>query len=742
MQTKLATFVLAVVTSGCAVMALAAEPENWPYWRGPAYDGTSTETNLVETWDPDGGEGSNLIWKSEALGGRCTPTILDGKLYMNLRAERGTPREGEKTICVDAETGEILWENRFNVWLSDVPDTRVGWSSVVADPETGNVYSLGVCDFFQCLDGETGETLWSKPLHEKFGMLSTYGGRTNFPIICDDVVIISGIIINHGERAKPNHRFIGMDKRTGEVLWFNGTRDLPYDTTYSGPSIATINGQKQLVVGAGDGAVWGIQPRTGRPLWHYDLSRRGLFATPLVVGNRVFATHSEENLSGGTMGAIVALEVTGSGDDTDVKELWKIERLVIGRSAPMFIDGRIYVIDDRNKLQVIDAESGEFIGDPIKIGDSRQFSSPLYADGKLYILTENGRWAVMEPTAEGAEMIDRGRLRRESFLAAPVAYDGRLYFPGTGALYCVGDPSTPSSRTARPAPPAETPVSENPEPSWLQLTPAEALLRPGENLPLEVNLFNELGQHLRAVDLGEVSFSVDGVGRVEDGVYQAPAEAAHRAVEITATVEDLSGTVRLRIVPDLPWNFDFEQADDAPVTWVGARYRHVIRTVDGSPALVKVTTIPKGARSRAWMGHSDLSDYTIAADVKGERRLDQLPDIGLVAQGYVLDLQGNSQKLQIRSWSTQLRMASTVDFPWEADVWYRMKLRAEIDRSGETPVAILRGKVWPKDQPEPEAWSIEARDESPNLHGSPGLYGNAKVAELYIDNLSVVPNGS
>jgi len=142
------------------------------------------------------------------------------------------------------------------------------------------------------------------------------------------------------------------------------------------------------------------------------------------------------------------------------------------------------------------------------------------------------------------------------------------------------------------------------------------------------------------------------------------------------------------------------------------------------------------------MGHSDLSDYTIAADVKGERRLDQLPDIGLVAQGYVLDLQGNSQKLQIRSWSTQLRMASTVDFPWEADVWYRMKLRAEIDRSGETPVAILRGKVWPKDQPEPEAWSIEARDESPNLHGSPGLYGNAKVAELYIDNLSVVPNGS
>ena len=33
---------------------------------------------------------------------------------------------------------------------------------------------------------------------------------------------------------------------------------------------------------------------------------------------------------------------------------------------------------------------------------------------------------------------------------------------------------------------------------------------------------------------------------------------------------------------------------DPPLSWVGARYRHVIREVDGSPALVKVNTIPKG----------------------------------------------------------------------------------------------------------------------------------------------------
>lgn len=442
------------------------------------------------------------------------------------------------------------------------------------------------------------------------------------------------------------------------------------------------------------------------------------------------------------MGAVVALEISGTGEETKAEELWRVERLVVGRSAPLLIDGRLYIIDDRCKMHVLNADTGEFIAADIRIGDSRQFSNAIYADGKIYILTANGRWAIMEPTEDGAEILDRGRLRNESFEGSPIVYDGRLYFPGQSAMYCVGDKAVESSRTERPEPEAETPVSENPEPAWAQLTPAESLLRPGEELPLKVRLFNRLGQLLGEADAADVTYSVDGVGSVEDATYAAPEEAGHRAVTITATVGDLSGDARLRIVPDLPWKFDFDQAEDAPATWIGARYRHVIRTVDGSPALVKVTTIPKGTRSRAMMGHSDLANYTISADLKGQENLNQLPDMGVIAQGYVLDMQGNSQKLQIRTWAAQLRMATTIDFAWQPDVWYRVKLQSQLDESGEQPVAILRGKVWPRDEAEPEQWTIEARDESPNRSGSPGLYGNAKVAEVYIDNLEVVPNDS
>ena len=44
-------------------------------------------------------------------------------------------------------------------------------------------FVLGVNDFFQCIDGDDGKMLWSHSLSEEFGMINTYGGRTNLPIV-------------------------------------------------------------------------------------------------------------------------------------------------------------------------------------------------------------------------------------------------------------------------------------------------------------------------------------------------------------------------------------------------------------------------------------------------------------------------------------------------------------------------------------------------------------------------------
>lgn len=121
--------------------------------------------------------------KNEEAGGISTPVIMGGRLYTLVRHKPDTLEECEKVLCLDAITGEKLWENTFNVYLSDVPAERVGWSCVVADPVTQSVFAHGVCGAFTCIDAVTGKTRWNRSLHEEFGFLSTYGGRTNIPVV-------------------------------------------------------------------------------------------------------------------------------------------------------------------------------------------------------------------------------------------------------------------------------------------------------------------------------------------------------------------------------------------------------------------------------------------------------------------------------------------------------------------------------------------------------------------------------
>ena len=132
----------------------------------------------------------------------------------------------------------------------------------------------------------------------------------NIPVVFEDLVIASAVVTGWGDTARPAHRFLGMDAKTGEVRWMNGTKELPEDTTYSTPSIADFGGQAALVFGSSDGSVWNFQPRTGKAVWNFKLSRRGLNVPPLVEGTTVYMSQAEENLDNTTMGSVTAFDAT------------------------------------------------------------------------------------------------------------------------------------------------------------------------------------------------------------------------------------------------------------------------------------------------------------------------------------------------------------------------------------------------------------------------------------------------
>ena len=277
----------------------------------------------------------------------------------------------------------------------------------------------------------------------------------------------------------------------------------------------------------------------------------------------------------------------------------------------------------------------------------------------------------------------------------------------------------------------------------LLLTPAE-ILTSGDSVALSVIGFDANGKRTSAI--GAMQWATIGLKGTLQPIPFAPGKnvtktaftpdksAGAHAGTVTAQSGDIKATARVRVVPPLPWTEDFEtvELEKIPTHWIGATGKFFVRVKGGGKALVK-TPVQRGLnRSNVYLGPSTMKNYRIQVDLMGTKDKRRLPDMGLIANRYTLDMQGRHQRLQIRSWASDLRMAKTIDFAWETDVWYTMKMMVEVIDDK----AVIRGKVWRRGESEPEAWTITAEDPLPNREGSPGIYGYSP-ADIYYDNLKV-----
>src|SRR5262249_53920630 len=195
---------------------------------------------------------------------------------------------------------------RYKSCQCDIDPTRRGWTSLTADPEHERIYAHASAGSLFCFDRD-GKIVWKHEMTEEYGRVSGYGGRIVSPVFDSGLVIQGMLNASWGDFAPGRMRFVAFDGATGAVVWWTDTMNPVKATHASGPVIATIQGDRLLIAGGGDGFVHALHVRTGKIAWSYPLANGPINPTPVVDGNMVYCAHGETG-AGGQLGGVVCLD--------------------------------------------------------------------------------------------------------------------------------------------------------------------------------------------------------------------------------------------------------------------------------------------------------------------------------------------------------------------------------------------------------------------------------------------------
>jgi outer membrane protein assembly factor BamB len=250
-------------------------------------------------------------------------------------------------LCVDYETGEIL--KRIQLAKVSDPDPIHPLNSFASPTpvlDSGKVY----CDFGNygtwCLDAESGEKIW-----ERQYVVSYSVGPGSSPLIIGNQLIL----VCDGT----NEQFVvALDKETGQEVWRTArppkeTTDGEYRKSYCSPIEIDVAGKLQVVIPS---AQWtcSYDPEDGSEIWRFDHgSGFSLSSAPIESNGLVLFS------TGYMKPELVAIDPTGSGDVTKTHQKWRVSRGVPNKPSPIAAGDSVYMVSDKGVLTRLDGATGE-----------------------------------------------------------------------------------------------------------------------------------------------------------------------------------------------------------------------------------------------------------------------------------------------------------------------------------------------------------------------------------------------
>ncbi len=430
-----------------AVLALVATPPgaaDWPQWRGPNRDGVSPEANWSIHWPATG---PKRLWTTSIGKGTSAVAVVGNRIYTQARVlGRGTGAEvrDEAAICLDTDTGKILWSHAIR--------PVIGAYSPHSTPavDSGKVYIQATGGELLCLDGETGRVLWENRMSGATPEPTRYG-HAGSPLVMGSIVIAAC--------NRTDGTLFGFDGSTGAERW-HSERIPPtkVQAFWSSPVAGIIDGRPCVVYHAAR-AILGVSPADGATLWRFDFQDppfpkpedASIASTPIIWNGRVFASYRV--CDDKAPGRSFCLDVSGG----KAKIAWETGELRTAWHSPAALDGFVYGMDEspapirrKEGLRCYSLATGELkwsakgVEAASREAEERWISAnPFTIAGGRMISYLGDDLVVTELSPTGPRTLASADIGERGQWTVPVLANGRLYLRSTGGnLICldVGDP--------------------------------------------------------------------------------------------------------------------------------------------------------------------------------------------------------------------------------------------------------------------------------------------------------------
>ena len=426
------------------ILAALANPavmrvENWGHWRGPEFNGSTSEKGLPETWSKTEG----VAWVAPLPGySGATPIIWGDSVFISSPDEQ----KNLTLMCLDRKDGKVRWQKTVAVGDREKGRNNMASPSPVTDGKSVFVIfgtgDLAAFDF-------AGNELWKRNLAKEYGRFAIMWIYGSSPLLYRDSHLydagpptrnpVPPDYTSVRSMARPSANLIFANLHRSEIGKKYLAATAPQRSVEGIAGIVRVadSGRFGEILMVGGNCTTANDAKTGAELWrcgglnsHNDPFFR-VVPSPVPADGMVIACAPKHE-------PVFGIKDGGKGLVTGTRIAWTFKDFPSDCVTPLYYKGKLFVLDgDKQMMTCLDPKTGEKKWDG-SMGVRDIFrASPTGADGKIYCISERGT-AVVLSAGDEFKILATMPMGEEPVRASIAAASGHLFIRTAHNVYCIG----------------------------------------------------------------------------------------------------------------------------------------------------------------------------------------------------------------------------------------------------------------------------------------------------------------